>query len=180
MNIRYPAAFVERLSETISDIALRHNAKDVFVADGKARQKEILDFRSQMYEAMKPNCIETLDIVVPRAEIVNHIEQVHKIEKEYEIWLPTYGHAGDGNAHTHIMKFAFKDGRPDFFVKKDWQKIYPIVRNLLHQDAKKRGGMISGEHGIGVVKKEYLREFLDEKQIELMKAIKAILDPLAR
>ena len=157
---------IEHLSETIADICLKNNAKDVFVADGKAKQKEILDFRSQMYEALKPNCIETLDIVVPRSEIVNHIEVVHKIEKEYQIWLPTYGHAGDGNVHTHIMK-----------SRADWQDIYPAVRNLLHEDAKKRGGMVSGEHGIGLVKKEYLAEFLDEKQIGLMKAIKAAFDP---
>lgn len=168
---------VEWFSEVIADIALKNNAKDVFVADGKAKQKEILDFRSQMYEAMKPNCVETLDIVVPISEIVNHIEVVHKIEKEYGMWLPTYGHAGDGNAHTHIMKFGFRDGKPVFSVKKDWQEVYPAVRNLLHEDARKRGGMISGEHGVGAVKKEYLAAFLTEKQIALMKGIKNVFDP---
>ncbi|NQU74047.1 MAG: FAD-binding oxidoreductase [Candidatus Omnitrophica bacterium] len=168
---------VERISEAIADMCLKNNAKDVFVADGKTKQKEILEFRSQMYEAMKPNCIETLDIVVPISEVVNHVEVVHKIEKEHKIWLPTYGHAGDGNAHTHIMKFGFKDGRPDFSVKKDWQQVYPVVRDLIHEDAKKRGGMVSGEHGIGLVKKEYLADFLDEKQIGFMKSIKGIVDP---
>lgn len=168
---------LEHLSERIAHICLKNNAKDVFVADSKTKQKEILDFRSQMYTAMKPNCIETLDIVVPRSEIANHIEIVHKIEKEYGIWLPSYGHAGDGNVHTHIMRFGFKDGSPDFSIKKDWETVYPIVRNLLHQDARKRGGMISGEHGVGIVKKEYLCEFLGDAQIGLMKAIKDIFDP---
>lgn len=184
----------EHLSEAIAEICIKNNAKDVFVADGKAKQKEILDFRSQMYEAMKPNCIETLDIVVPRSEIVNHIEVIHKIEKEYNIWLPTYGHAADGNVHTHIMRFSAKGARLpnerqnggqgpasgggfNREVKKDWQQIYPIVRDLLHRDAREKGGMVSGEHGIGVVKREYLTEFLDEKQIRLMKAIKAVFDP---
>lgn len=157
---------LERICEGIASICLKNNAKDVFVAEGKAKQKEILDFRSQIYEALKPNCIETLDIVVPRSEIVNHVEVVHKIEKEYNIWLPTYGHAGDGNVHTHIMKSG-----------DNWQEVYPVVRNLLHEDAKKRGGIVSGEHGIGLVKKEYLAKFLDEKQIGLMKAIKNIFDP---
>jgi len=168
---------VERLSEVIADMCFKNNAKDVFVADGKAKQKQILEFRSQMYEAIKPNCIETLDIVVPISEVVNHIEAVHKIEKEHKIWLPTYGHAGDGNAHTHIMKFGFKDGQPDFSVKKDWQQVYPVVRDLVHEDAKKRGGMVSGEHGIGLVKKEYLTDFLDEKQVGFMRSIKGIVDP---
>jgi glycolate oxidase len=168
---------LEYLSGFLADIALKHGAKDVFVADGKAKQKEILDFRSQMYEAMKPNCIETLDISVPISEIVDHIEEVHRIEAKYGIWLPTYGHAGDGNAHTHIMKFGFSDGRPDFNVKKDWEGVYPVVRKLIHEDARNRGGMISGEHGVGLVKKEYLLDFLGEKQIEIMKAIKAVFDP---
>ncbi|MBI4335918.1 MAG: FAD-binding oxidoreductase [Candidatus Omnitrophica bacterium] len=157
---------LERLCEGISNICLKHNAKDVFIAEGKSKQKEILDFRSQMYEAMKPNCIETLDIAVPRSEIAGHIEAVHKIEKEYGIWLPTYGHAGDGNAHTHIMK-----SRPD------WQEVYPVVRRLIHEDARKRGGMVSGEHGVGIVKKEYMEEFLGKQQVELMRSIKKVFDP---
>ncbi|MCM8782536.1 MAG: FAD-binding oxidoreductase, partial [Candidatus Omnitrophica bacterium] len=158
---------VEWISKEIADICLKNNAKDVFVADGKTKQKEILDFRSQMYEAMRPDCIEALDIVVPISEIANHVETVHRLEQEYKIWLPTYGHAGDGNVHTHIMKTGCKD----------WQDVYPVVRNLLHEDAKKRGGMISGEHGIGFVKKEYLGKFIDKRQIELMKVIKGVLDP---
>jgi len=157
---------LERLCEGISDICLKRNAKDVFIAEGKSKQKEILDFRSQMYEALKPNCIETLDIAVPRSEIAGHIEAIHKIEKECGIWLPTYGHAGDGNAHTHMMKSS-----------PNWQEIYPVARRLIHEDAKTRGGIISGEHGIGLVKKEYLEEFLGKKQVEIMKSIKAVFDP---
>lgn len=158
---------IERLCADLADICLKNSAKDVFVADSKNKQKEILDFRSQMYEALKPNLIETLDIVVPRSEIANHIERVHQIEKECGIWMPTYGHAGDGNAHTHIMKTGCSN----------WQEVYPVARKLLHEDAKKRGGMISGEHGIGLVKREYLADFLGPAQIAIMKAIKTAFDP---
>jgi glycolate oxidase len=147
------------------------------VAGGKARQKEILDFRSSMYEALKPNCAETLDIVVPRSEIAKHVEAVHEIEARHGIWLPTYGHAGDGNVHTHVMKFGFKAGRPDFNTVIDWRKIYPVVRRLIHEDARKRGGMISGEHGVGLAKKEYIESFLGAKQVELMRSIKSAFDP---
>lgn len=168
---------IERLCEEIGNVCMRNGATDIFIADSKAKQKEILDFRSSMYEAMKPNCVETLDIAVPRSELTDHVDAVHKIEQEYGMWLPTYGHAGDGNVHTHIMKFAFRDGRPEFTVKKDWQKVYPVVRRLIHEDAKKRGGIISGEHGIGLVKKEYMLDFLGTKQVEIMRSIKTLLDP---
>ena len=164
---------LDKHCEGIASICLKNNAKDVFIADGKAKQKEILDFRSRMYEALKPNCVETLDIAVPRSEITNHVEAVHRIEAQYGIWLPTYGHAGDGNVHTHIMKFSTSGGA----INKDWKKIYPVVRRLIHEDAKNRGGMISGEHGVGLVKKEYLEEFLGPRQVELMRSIKAVFDP---
>lgn len=166
-------AELDRHCQAIADICLKNNAKDVFIADGKAKQKEILDFRSQMYEALKPNCIETLDIALPRSELTNHVEAVHKIEAAHGIWLPTYGHAGDGNVHTHIMKFSSYGGP----INKDWQKIYPTVRRLIHEDAKNRGGMISGEHGVGLAKREYLEDFLGPKQVELMRSIKAVFDP---
>ncbi|MEI8175662.1 MAG: FAD-binding oxidoreductase [Candidatus Omnitrophota bacterium] len=168
---------VERLAHTIEEVCLAGGANDVFIAENRARQKEILEFRSQMYEAIKPNCVETLDIVVPRSEIAAHVKAVHAIEKEYGIWLTTYGHAGDGNVHTHIMKNVFKDGRADLSIKPDWQEVYPVVRTLIHEDARARGGMVSGEHGIGIVKREYLRDFLDQEQIELMRSIKRSLDP---
>ncbi|MCX5715517.1 MAG: FAD-binding oxidoreductase [Candidatus Omnitrophica bacterium] len=163
---------VDRLTQAIADIALKNKAKDVFIADTKTREKEILDFRSSMYEALKPNLIETLDIAVPVSEIAAHVEAVHRIEKEQGLWIPTYGHAGDGNVHAHIMKLGL-----DQKIKKDWQKIYPVVRKLIHEDAKKRGGMISGEHGIGLIKREYMLDFLGPKQIEIMRSIKSILDP---
>lgn len=168
---------LDRLCEDIAEICMNNRARDVYIADQKTKQHDILEFRSQMYEAIKSNCIETLDIVVPRSEIPGHIETVHKIEREYGLWLPTYGHAGDGNAHIHIMKFGFKGGKPDFMVNKDWERIYPAVRALVHEDGKNRGGMVSGEHGVGLVKKEYLHDFLGDAQIGLMRSIKKAFDP---
>jgi len=168
---------VEKLSESIAQICLENRAKDVFVADSKQKQKEIMEFRSHMYEALKPNMIEDLDVVVPMSEIAGHVKRVHEIEAEHGLWLPTYGHAGDGNAHTHIMNCEFKDGKPVHAVKKDREKVYPTVRDLIHEDARKRGGMVSGEHGIGLAKKEYLPKFLDKSHIQIMKSIKSAIDP---
>ena len=165
-----------RLGE-MAAVCERHGAGDVFVAESDEKQKEILDFRSQMYEALKPWCIEILDIVVPRSEIAGHVEAVHAIEREHRAWLPTYGHAGDGNVHTHIMRVGFQDGKPDFSAQADWGALYPILRDALHEDARRRGGMVSGEHGIGLAKKEYLREFVGPTQIALMQGIKKLLDP---
>ena len=161
----------------IAEVCERHGAGEIFVAETDAKQREVLEFRSQMYEALKPYTMEILDIVVPRSEIAGHVEAVHALEREFSAWLPTYGHAGDGNVHSHITRVGFRDGKPDFAAKADWDALYPVLRQRLHQDALRRGGLVSGEHGIGLAKKELLREFVGPTQIALMQGIKKMLDP---
>jgi glycolate oxidase len=163
--------------EDMATVCESHGAGDLFVADTPEKQRDVLDFRSQMYEALKPWCMEILDIVVPRSEIAGHVEAVHTLEREHGVWLPTYGHAGDGNVHTHIMRVGFKAGKPDFNAQADWDALYPILRKALHADARQRGGLISGEHGIGLAKKELLEEFVGPAQIRIMRGIKHMLDP---
>lgn len=162
----------------IQEICEGYGARDIYLAESDAQQKEILEFRSQMYEALKPWCIEILDLVVPRSEIAGHVEAVHALEREHGVWLPTYGHAGDGNVHSHIMRVGFKDGKLDFSLQADWDALYLTVRDKLHEDARKRGGMISGEHGIGLAKKGYLLEFIGPEAMAIMRGIKQLLDPL--
>ncbi len=168
---------IEAQMTEMASICEHFHAGEILLADTPAKQKEILEFRSHMYDALKPWCMEILDIVVPRSEIAGHVEAVHAIEREFGAWLPTYGHAGDGNVHSHIMRVGFVNGKPDFEAKKEWDALYPVLRNRIHEDARKRGGMISGEHGIGLAKKEYLKEFVGPGQIAIMQGIKRMLDP---
>jgi len=172
----YSEEEVMRLAESIAELCSANNALDVFVADTKERQDNILNIRSQIYEALKPYTIEILDITVPRAEIAGHVERVHEIADKYDVWLPTYGHAGDGNVHTHLMKVKFEGGKIEE-AKEGWEEKYRQVRKELHVDGINRGGTISGEHGIGIVKKEYLSMALGKAHIEIMREIKKIFDP---
>lgn len=168
---------VEKASKSIAEICLANNAIDVFVAGSKEKQQNILDIRSQIYEALKPKTIEILDIIVPRNEIANHVARVHEISAKYGMWLPTYGHAGDGNVHTHLMKADLKEGKLNTEEIDGWKEKYSRVRKELYEDAIARGGTISGEHGIGITKREYLPLVVEQKQMELMRAIKKIFDP---
>jgi glycolate oxidase len=161
----------------IAEICEQHGAGEIFIAETDAKQREVLEFRSQMYEALKPYTLEILDIVVPRSEISGHVDAVHALEREFGAWLPTYGHAGDGNVHTHITRVGFRNGQPDFEAKADWDALYSALRQRLHDDARRRGGLVSGEHGIGLAKKELLRDFVGPTQIALMRGIKTMLDP---
>lgn len=164
-----------KLAEQVQEIALAKDGLDVFIASEKSKQQNILDIRSHIYEAMRAYMLEILDITVPRAWIADYVNSVHEIEKQYEIWLPTYGHAADGNVHTHIMKANYENGV--WKEIENWQSKYPEVRKALHEIGKKYSGLVSGEHGIGLVKKEYLETFLEKKQITLMKEIKQSFDP---
>ncbi|MFH1282646.1 MAG: FAD-linked oxidase C-terminal domain-containing protein [bacterium] len=168
---------VMRQAEAISEFCVDNKNNDIFIAQQSKDQKEILDFRSQIYETMKKYIIEVLDITLPPSEIPHHVKEIHEISKQNGIWLPTFGHALDGNVHTHIMRAWFRDGQWEEMPREEWQKKYPIVRKALHADAGKRGGIISGEHGIGIIKKEYLPDVLGDVQIELFKKIKKSFDP---
>jgi glycolate oxidase len=152
-------------------------ALDVFVADSPQKQAQVLEIRSKLFEAVKALVLEVLDIVVPRNEIAKHFQCVQEVSKKYQIWLPTFGHAADGNVHTHIMRARYEEGEVIPIEKEEeWKPKLEAVRKELYKDCQLRGGMISGEHGIGVVKKHYLPYVLSEKELDLRRGIKAHFD----
>ncbi len=164
---------IEKHCEIIADICLSQGASDVFVADSQQKQEEILQVRSMVYEALKSDTIEILDVSLPPDKMAAHILFVDEISSKYDIWLPTYGHAGDGNLHTHIMKIT-----PEGNKITEWKSIFTQIRNEIILDGIKKGGKISGEHGIGLIKKQYLEVCLGRTYIDVMKKIKQSFDPL--
>jgi len=168
---------MDRLSQTVAEIALERGALDVFIADTPKKQDNVLDIRSKIYEAIKKETIEVMDICVPRSEIAAHVKKVRAVAEKFGFWLPTFGHAGDGNVHTHIMKARFEHGRVVPLPEAEWREKFDAIREELYADGSARGGVISGEHGIGLVKKKYLSRSLSAEQIALMKGIKKVFDP---
>jgi len=168
---------MNKLSETVAEVCLEKGAIDVYVADSPDKQRLVLDMRSKFYEALKAGVVEVLDISVPRGEIAKHVKRVHEISVKHGIWLPTYGHAADGNVHTHIMKARYEDGKLIPVAENEWRTKSDLVRKELYRDCQERGGVISGEHGIGIVKKSYLSYVIGKEEIQLMKGIKKIFDP---
>jgi glycolate oxidase len=164
-----------KTAEAIGEICLEKNALDVFIADTRQKQQDILHIRSEIYETQRNQMLELLDITVPRAEVGNFVADVHEIEKELDTWLPCYGHAADGNVHTSVMKARWKNGSWEEI--EGWSEKYSRIRERIHRLGKKYGGVVSGEHGIGLVKKNFLADFLGPGQIDLMKGIKNVFDP---
>lgn len=168
---------MDRFSQVVAEVCLEQGAADVFVADTPAKQDLVLDIRSKIYEAIKSQTVEILDVSIPRTEIPGHVRRIGEVSAKYAIWLPTFGHAADGNVHTHIMKARYEDGRMVPVPETEWREKADRVREELYRDGRRRGGVISGEHGIGLVKKPFLSLALDPVQIELMKGIKRLFDP---
>lgn len=168
---------VLKIAGEIGELCAEFGARDVFVADTKKKQREILEIRSNIYETLKKYVIEILDIVLPPSEIPGHVDTVHRLSRKYKMWLPTFGHAADGNVHTLPMKAHYIEGKWKEIPGSEWKDIYPKVRKALHDDAGNRGGLVSGEHGIGLVKKEYLAGAIGENVVEKMRLIKKVFDP---
>ncbi len=168
---------IDRLSQAVAEVCCERGAIDVFIADTPSKQDEVLAIRSKIYDAIKAGTVEILDIAVPRAEVAGHVRRVRELAAEYGMWLPTFGHAADGNVHTHIMKARFEDGRMVPVPESEWRPKAEPIRDALFRDCRARGGVISGEHGIGLVKKPYLALVLDERQIEIMRGIRRVFDP---
>jgi glycolate oxidase len=168
---------MDRLSEAVAEVCLEKGGMDVFIADTPTKQETVLEIRSKIYEAIKSHTVEILDICIPRAEIAEHVRRVREISRKQAVWLPTFGHAADGNVHTHIMSARYAEGKMVPVPEEEWRAKFGLVREELYADCRARGGVISGEHGIGLVKKPFLSLVLDDVQIRLMKEIKKLFDP---
>jgi glycolate oxidase len=168
---------MDRLSESAAEIALGNGALDVFIADTPRKQDDVLAVRSKIYEAIKAETIEILDICVPRSEIAGHVKFVRDLGDMHGIWLPTFGHAGDGNVHTHVMKVRRENGRSVPLPEAEWRDKFERVREEIIADGIARGGVISGEHGIGLVKKRHFAATVPPAQLALMRALKRVFDP---
>jgi len=156
------------VAERIDEIAREYGAIDTLIVENRRKQNDILSIRSNIYLTLKPYSMDILDVGVPPASIERLVEALDEIAEEYGMYLPIFGHAGDGNLHSHLlMKKA--GGVKERDLEKVKKEIYDVTVGL--------GGTITAEHGIGKIRIENLHQYLSEKAIEIMKEIKEIFDP---
>jgi len=108
------------------------------------------------------------DIVVPRSKLAEMIEKLEKISKKYDLPIVNFGHAGDGNIHVNIMYHSNN--------KEEIKKAHLAMIEVF-DECIKLGGSITGEHGVGITKQEFLEKQLGARQMELLKSIKRAFDP---
>lgn len=163
---------LEREYEAIGSMCLENGAREVYVADNHTTQERVWAMRRNVPEAIlaKYPMKSSEDLVVPIAAIPELLPEIARIAAKHDIIIPCFGHAGDGNIHSTLVK------KPEMPLEK-WPEIQEKVRLELYKMTLTFGGTISGEHGIGSKRKQYLNMALDPVVIDYMKRIKDAIDP---
>jgi glycolate oxidase len=165
------ASSVQREIAVIAEVCKASGAREVRVA---ATQKEADDLwrgRRAVGPALgrrRPNKLGE-DIVVPRSAIPAMIRRIKEIAQKHGLPIVVFGHAGDGNLHPNIL-FDRRDAEEVRRVEAATRDIFAAAVEL--------GGTLSGEHGVGTLKREFLEMALGTLQVQVMRDIKAALDPL--
>ncbi len=161
---------VERNALTIERVINENGGFDVLRAKTKEEEDKLWDVR----RAISPSLMKygTLkineDVVVPRSKVPELVARIEEIGKRHDTFVANFGHAGDGNIHVN---FVVDRDDPDAIrrARECVSETFQLSVNL--------GGTISGEHGIGYVKSQYMHYAIDRPTLEIMKGIKQVFDP---
>lgn len=150
---------------------LKHNALRIDEAPNEEACERIWQLRRDFSYSLKHTGLTKLneDIVVPRSKLVALVEFAQQLQKETNIPVACFGHAGDGNIHTNIMVADYDDPEIKKTADGALDKLFTWV---IEND-----GVISGEHGIGLAKKPWIQQALGDVSMQTHRAIKQALDP---
>ncbi|MFM9006024.1 MAG: FAD-binding oxidoreductase, partial [Flavobacteriales bacterium] len=155
--------------EVISDVVQGFNCGEILFADDEAQKSQLWKLRRKVAEAVKSNSVyKEEDTVVPRYQLPTLLKGVKEIGAQYGFRSVCYGHAGDGNLHVNIIKGDLSDAM--------WTEELPKAIRSIFQLCVSLGGTLSGEHGIGLVQREYMDIAFGEAELGCMKGIKNVLD----
>jgi FAD/FMN-containing dehydrogenase len=175
MELSYPRDDARAALETILTKAMEDGViDDAVIAANLSQRQAFWKLRDEMSAAQKPEGGSIKhDISVPVAAVPAFIEEANAaVVKLIPGSRPVpFGHLGDGNIHYNISQ-PVGANTADFLAR--WHEVNAVVFEIVLR----MGGSISAEHGIGVLKRDELPEVKDKVAIELMRSIKAMLDPL--
>lgn len=152
----------------LGDICEKHGAREVLVAQDESQREKLWAARREVSRALRtlrPAKISE-DIAVPRSRIPDIILALKKMGEELGLPVATYGHAGDGNLHANIL---YEGPHQRGLVETAIQRMLELTVSM--------GGTITGEHGVGHAKREYLALEQSEPVLELQRRLKGFFDP---
>jgi glycolate oxidase len=172
--LTFDGASKEEIDLAYTDVAhtcLDSGALDVFISNTQERNDSIWSARGAFLEAIKASTTEMdeCDVVVPRRSVAEFIKFTTSLQKKYKVRIRNFGHAGDGNLHIYVLRDELSAG--------DWKQTLDEVFKEMYGRAYELGGQVSGEHGIGFAKKDFLKTSIGPDVLCLMQGIKNVFDP---
>ena len=167
----HPAA-VEDEAARMLEIAKQNGAREVKMAADEAEGARLASARRNAFSALarvKPTTILE-DVTVPRSELATMVKFIADTAAKHRLLIGTFGHMGDGNLH------------PTFLTNETDTEEMHRVEHALEEIVEKTialGGTVTGEHGVGLAKKAFLRKQFGDASYGLLKLVKAALDPTA-
>ena len=164
------AAAVEEEAAKMEELAKANGAMEVRVARDEAEAAQLAMARRSAFSALARLAPTTIleDATVPRSELAHMIRFVDEVAKKHELKIGTFGHMGDGNLHP---TFLTDERNAD-----EIHRVHEAFKEIF-DEAIRLGGTITGEHGIGLAKKEFLPKFAGEAQMRVMRELRSALDP---
>ena len=165
----HPAA-VDDEAARMQAIAIKHGAREVKIAADEAESNRLASARRQAFSALarvKPTTILE-DVTAPRSELARMVSFIRKTAGKHQLLIGTFGHMGDGNLH------------PTFLTnERDAEEMHRVEIALqeIVEETLRLGGTITGEHGVGMAKKVFLKQQYTDDSYALLKDIKQALDP---
>jgi len=162
---------VVREIEEAARVFREHGARSVTIAADEAERKRLWEARQSVSPSLARKAPNKLgeDITVPRSEIPEVIRRLRGISAKHGLPIVIFGHAGDGNLHPNIL-FDRRD-------PEQWAKVQRMVGEIFEASLA-LGGSLSGEHGVGVLKRPYMERAQGPLSLEVQRRIKQALDPM--
>ncbi|WP_106816916.1 FAD-binding oxidoreductase [Microbacterium timonense] len=172
-----PAAVAE--ADAIAAV-LRAAGGTVALSHDREEGERLLAIRRSMHPAMETLGTALIeDVSVPRSALPAMFDEIARVEREHGIVIPTVAHAGDGNLHPNFIFDPAAEpgaGVDEFGVVEAPDHIWAAADDLFRA-ALRLGGTLTGEHGVGVLKRRWLADELGEDQWELQRQITRVFDP---
>jgi glycolate oxidase len=160
------AAAAQEAESAVSII--RSLGGDAEITTDAAEGERLFAIRRQFHPAMSARGTVLIeDVAVPRSQLPAMFAAISDIEKKYGMVIPTVAHAGDGNLHPNFV-FDGPDVPPAVWDAAD--EMFLACLRL--------GGTLTGEHGVGILKRRWLRDELGDEQVDLQRELKRVFDPL--
>jgi len=165
----HPAVVAEEAG-IMAELARKHGALEVRVAETAEEAQRLATARRSAFAALARVAPTTIleDVTVPRSELAGMVAFIQELAKRHRLRIGVFGHMGDGNLH------------PTFLTnEKDVEEMHRVEEAFAEivTETVRRGGTITGEHGVGLAKKKFLPESVGGLNVEMMRKLKRLFDP---